>query len=117
MKVYFGNKQSVWEMGSRPDFPQSPEVTKIAFEEDEEDKTEESGENLIEMARDILSGKEHAKTNDISSSLYFENEFDGIDFNEEKFTVYGKPHKRSGPSGNGKSPRIIIEEVTKKLKK
>lgn len=87
------------------------------IKEDEEDKTEESGENLIEMARDILSGKEHAKTNDISSSLYFENEFDGIDFNEEKFTVYGKPHKRSGPSGNGKSPRIIIEEVTKKLKK
>lgn len=36
MKVYFGNKQSVWEMGSRPDFPQSPEVTKIVFEEDEE---------------------------------------------------------------------------------
>src|SRR5574344_788683 len=87
------------------------------IKEDEEDETEESGENLIEMARDILSGKEHAKTNDISSSLYFENEFDGIDFNEEKFTVYGKPHKRSGPSGNGKSPRIIIEEVTKKLKK
>lgn len=84
-------------------------------EEEPEEEEKASPESMMEDIKKIMSGEVHDTHNDLSTSIVLENELGGLDFANEKFTVYGKPHKRSGPPSKN-SPRMIIEEVTKRLK-
>ena len=74
----------------------------------------ENGSKLIEDLQEVFNSKAPEKTNDTSSSLYYENEFGGLDFGNSSFKVFGKAKKRSGPPSKN-SPRVIIEEVVRKL--
>ena len=69
---------------------------------------------LLKEVEEKLTSKKVEATNQSTQALYYENEFGGLDFNEQSFKIYGKAKKRSGPSSKN-SPRIIIEEIEKKL--
>ena len=81
---------------------------------EEEMNNKMSDSEFIEKAKGIFE-KDKQYKNEESVSLYYENEFGGLDFDKETFKVYGKGKKRSGPSSKN-SPRIIIEEFERKLK-
>lgn len=74
-----------------------------------------SDNEFIAQIRKTLLKEEEIKTNNTTSSLIYENELGGLNFPDKSFALYSKPRKRSGPKSK-KSPRVIVEEVTKKLK-
>lgn len=69
---------------------------------------------LLKEVRDTLIEKDKEKTNQSAAALYYENEFGGLDFGKSSFKIYGKGKKRTGPASKN-SPRVIIEEIERKL--
>ena len=68
-------------------------------EEYEENKKNESSEDtdesnfkILKEIQEILGDKEHETTNDIASSLFYENEFGGLNFGKS-FKIYKKGNK------------------------
>ena len=83
------------------------------FEEKEEDISDDA---LISKIKEVFgTNKEKEKTNIVAESLYYSNEFAGLNFDKKEFTVYTKPKKRSGPKSK-KAPDVVIEEAVRKLK-
>lgn len=75
-----------------------------------------SNNDFMKMVRGLLIDDQTETTNKTSISLYYENELGGLNFTDKEFTVYGKPKKRSGPQSKN-SPRLITEEIVRKLPK
>ena len=69
---------------------------------------------LLNDFKNVIMAKEAIKTNQSSAALYYENEFGGLDFGKASFKIFGKGKKRTGPASKN-SPRIIIEEIERKL--
>lgn len=54
--------------------------------------TDESNFKILKEIQEILGDKEHETTNDIASSLFYENEFGGLNFGKS-FKIYKKGNK------------------------
>lgn len=71
-----------------------------------------SNNEFLTEVRELLTKEETEATNTIASSIYYENELGGLDFQDKEFTIYGKPKKKSRSA----SSKLITEEITRKLK-
>lgn len=90
------------------------EYKKDVAEKKEKLLVEESLSNneFLTEVRELLTKEEVEATNTIASSIYYENELGGLDFQDKEFTIYGKPKKKSRST----SSKLITEEITRKLK-
>lgn len=90
------------------------EYKKDVAEKKEKLLVEESLSNneFLTEVRELLTKEEVEATNTIASSIYYENELGGLDFQDKEFTIYGKPKKKNRST----SSKLITEEITRKLK-
>ena len=65
---------------------------------------------MLRLLSESMGNKKHAKVNNETSCLLYENELGGLDFEEKKFSTFTSS-KRRGPSSNVSN--IIYEEKTK----
>ena len=89
---------------NKEDFAKLMKLTE-EFERQQELDNKENSIEILKEVQEILGSKEELKTNDITSTLYYENELGGLTFGKS-FKIFSKNKK------SGKKEKIIEEEVS-----